>query len=131
MNVLDSAVKLLQENEIRPSLTRIHILAYLLTNPVHPTVEQIYQALLPQIPTLSKTTVYNTLDLFLAKKLVKPVGVEYKEKHYDANTQNHGHFFCRVCEKIFDFDTHYIETETPELKGFQIFHCPSVARYHA
>ncbi|NLM51822.1 MAG: transcriptional repressor [Firmicutes bacterium] len=120
MNAVDTAVKLLQAKKIRPSLTRIHILAYLLSHPIHPTVDQIYQALLPQIPTLSKTTVYNTLDLLLENKLVKLVGVEQREKHYDANTKDHGHFFCRICEKIYDFSTPAAEIEAPEIKGFQI-----------
>lgn len=37
---------------------------YLLKNHTHPTVDEVYVALCKVIPTLSKTTVYNTLRLF-------------------------------------------------------------------
>lgn len=120
MNARETAVKLLQEKNIRPSVTRIQILEYLLSHPIHPTADQIYRALLPHIPTLSKTTVYNTLELLLEMKLVKLVGGDQKEKHFDANVKEHGHFFCHACGKIYDFRMPALGIEAPELSGFHI-----------
>jgi len=54
----------LKNHDIKPSYQRMKIFQYLLDNHVHPTVDTIYKALCPEIPTLSKTTVYNTLNLF-------------------------------------------------------------------
>ena len=61
MNV---AAKLI-ENGISPSITRIKIYEYLYGNKNHPTVNDVYISLSEEIPTLSKTTVYNTLKMFV------------------------------------------------------------------
>ena len=50
---------------IKPSVQRIAIMDYLLTHKTHPCIDEIYMALCDDIPTLSKTTVYNTLKLFV------------------------------------------------------------------
>ena len=55
----------LQSFGIKPSVQRIAIMDYLLTHRTHPAIDEIYLALCEQIPTLSKTTVYNTLKLFV------------------------------------------------------------------
>ena len=45
---------------VKPSVQRLAIMDYLLTHRTHPSIEEIYMALCDDIPTLSKTTVYNT-----------------------------------------------------------------------
>ncbi len=95
------AQKLISKN-IRPSVQRIAILNYLIENPIHPTVDTIYLALSPSIPTLSKTTVYNTLKQFAELNLVQTITIEDGELRYDADTSNHIHFKCNSCGKIFD-----------------------------
>ena len=49
---------------IKPSMQRIAIMEYLMEHRTHPSADEIYTALSPSMPTLSKTTVYNTLKLF-------------------------------------------------------------------
>ena len=65
-------VKRLQNHNIKPSVQRIAIMNYLIEHRTHPTVDEIYTALSPSIPTLSKTTVYNTLKL-LSEQGAAPV----------------------------------------------------------
>ena len=60
----------LREKNIRPSIQRVSILNYLLEKKNHPTVDTIYEDLHPAIPTLSRTTVYNTLQMFKEYDLV-------------------------------------------------------------
>lgn len=69
----------------------------------HPTVETIYKALSPEIPTLSKTTVYNTLKLFQEHGIIMAVHIEDNETRYDADTSFHGHFKCIKCGRLYDF----------------------------
>ncbi len=110
----------LKGHDIKPSNIRIKILDYLLNNRIHPTVDDIYVNLLDDIPTLSKTSVYNTLDLFLEKGVVNAVALREKELRYDIGTDYHGHFKCEKCEKVYDFPI----TEKPiiedELEDFTI-----------
>jgi Fe2+ or Zn2+ uptake regulation protein len=62
---------LLKEKGIKPTYQRLKILEYMSKNlNNHPTVEMVYDKLLQDIPTLSLTTVYNTLNNFLEKRLV-------------------------------------------------------------
>ena len=44
----------------------------------HPTVDEIYQALVDHIPTLSKTTVYNTLRLLMEHGVVRMLTIDGK-----------------------------------------------------
>ena len=60
---IDSIAGKLKEKNIKPSLQRIKILEYLAGYPCHPTVDYIFNALHPEMPTLSKSTVYNTLKV--------------------------------------------------------------------
>lgn len=92
----------LKNHGIRPSVQRASIMQYLMENKVHPTIDQIYQDLLPLVPTLSKTTVYNTLKLFYEKKAVLFLTIDEKSLCFDADTYHHEHFKCRKCERIFD-----------------------------
>ena len=76
----------LRKHKIMPSVQRIRIYETLLDTTEHPTVDTIYQSLAKEIPTLSKTTVYNTLKLFQEKGLVLVVNIEDNETRYDADT---------------------------------------------
>ena len=59
-----TAINCLKKSGVKPSLQRIAILDYLLSHATHPAVDEIYETLVKDIPTLSRTTVYNTLHLF-------------------------------------------------------------------
>ncbi len=89
---------------IKPSFQRIRIMEYIYGNESHPTADQIFKALKPEISTLSKTTVYNTLKLFVEHGIAGTLSVENHETHYDYKTNTHGHFRCELCGKISDFD---------------------------
>ena len=105
---------------IKPSYQRLRIYRFLLQHPVHPTVDMIYKALTPEIPTLSKTTVYNTLKLFSDQGLIQTLTIEENENRYDADPSFHGHFRCQICGGIFDFAVAGSITPGAELAGFHI-----------
>lgn len=86
----------------------------------HPTVENIFHELEREIPTLSKTTIYNTLNLFKEKNIIQLIGIEENETRYDADTSEHAHFKCKACGKIFDVFTDYSKIPTKELEHFQV-----------
>lgn len=75
---------------------------YLLTHKTHPMVDEIYEALVPQLRTLSKTTVYNTLKLLVEHQAVLAIGIEEGGMRYDGDTSDHMHFKCTICGKIMD-----------------------------
>jgi len=105
------------EHNIRPSLQRLMIYEYLYKNHNHPTADDIYSALSPLIPTLSKTTVYNTLKLFVHNGVAITLNIEGNELRYDADTSVHGHFKCKGCGNLFDIRI----SGTPEVEGIDGF----------
>ena len=102
MNTTHEIVSQLQEAGFKPSLQRIAILEYLRTHFTHPTVDEIYEALSPSMPTLSKTTIYNTLRSFSQSGLALSLRLDEKTVHYDGDTAPHAHFICKDCGKIID-----------------------------
>ena len=102
MNTTQEIVSQLQEAGFKPSLQRIAILEYLRTHLTHPTVDEIYEALSPSMPTLSKTTIYNTLRSFSQSGLALSLRLDEKNVHYDGDTAPHAHFICKDCGKIID-----------------------------
>jgi len=92
----------LREHGIRPSLSRIKVYEYLREYENHPTADQLYQDLLTSMPGLSKTTIYNTLKLFLERGIVSSLIIDENEKRFDAETDFHAHFRCISCGMIQD-----------------------------
>lgn len=105
---------------IKPSLQRIKILEYLRSFNGHPSIDDIYRGLIKINPTLSKTTVYNSIKIFLEKNIVKIVNIDLNEHRYDIDTSLHGHFKCRKCGKIYDFSIDPIKQEDREISDFII-----------
>ena len=94
---------LLGERGLRPTAQRIAVYEYLYDHRIHPSAETVYQALVADHPTFSRTTVYNSLHALVEVGLVKELAMDTDERHYDANVTMHGHFHCRVCGAIADF----------------------------
>ena len=87
---------------IKPSVQRIAIMDYLLAHKTHPCIDEIYMALCDDIPTLSKTTVYNTLKLFSEQGAALMLTIDEKNTNFDADTSVHSHFLCKRCGHIYD-----------------------------
>ena len=96
-------VKLLIAHGIRVSLQRIAVMSYLLENRLHPTAEMIYLGLHTMFPTLSRSTIYQALDLFCEKGAAQKILVWDGEMRFEANIDKHGHFKCMKCGMITDF----------------------------
>ena len=100
---------------IKPSMQRVVIMQYLMDHKTHPTIDQMFNDLLPVMPTLSKTTVYNTLKLFHEKKAVLSLTIDEKNVRYDGDTSPHAHFRCKKCGIVYDIPLE--EAEFPFFKG--------------
>lgn len=110
----------LSKRKIRASHQRIKILQYLENNRCHPTVDQIYSALHPEIPSLSKTTIYNTLTTFLETGLVRALSIGDNETRFDITIEDHGHFKCEACGTIYNFAINMDSLTSRDLSNFKI-----------
>lgn len=112
--------KYLTERGIKASYQRIRILKYFQDHLTHPTVNDIYLELVPEIPTLSKTTVYNTLNLFVDNGILDVILIEENEARYDWSMKTHGHFKCIECGDVFDLNVQLDPEQIPGLDGYKI-----------
>lgn len=99
----------LQAHGIKPSLQRMAVMTYLIEHRTHPTADEIYTALHPSIPTLSKTTVYNTLKLLTEKGAALQLTIDERNCCFDADTSPHAHFLCTRCGRVYDMKLNQAE----------------------
>ena len=93
----------LRERGISPTQQRLAVYKYLLEHRTHPTADTVYTALAAEYPTMSRTTVYNTMRALFRAGLLRIVTIDAEEQHFDADTADHGHFRCTNCGELFDF----------------------------
>jgi Fur family peroxide stress response transcriptional regulator len=89
---------------IRPSVQRLAIFEYVRNSCQHPTAEVVYEALRDELGSLSLTTVYNTLKLFVDAGLIMMLTIDDTFRCFDGNCCAHAHFRCNECGRIVDFD---------------------------
>ncbi len=87
---------------IRPSVQRLAIFEYVRSSCQHPTAEVVYEALRDNLGSLSLTTVYNTLKLFVDAGLIMQLTIDETFRCFDGNRCCHAHFRCNNCGKIVD-----------------------------
>src|SRR3954463_3519405 len=86
-------------------------------------------------PEISMATVYNCLDALVKCGLVRQVTLERGAARFCPNMREHCHFYCDVCESVFDIDLPE-KAEIPLPKGFKAKrldvaihgHCPSCGK---
>ena len=89
---------------IRPSVQRLAIFEYVRRSRQHPTAEVVYEALRDELGSLSLTTVYNTLKLFVDAGLIMMLTIDDTFRCFDGDCCAHAHFLCNKCGKIVDFE---------------------------
>ena len=100
--IQQDAEQILRDKQIQATRQRITILQYLLEHKVHPGIEDVYEALASRPEKISKATVYNTINLFEERGLLKALDVGEAYCHYDVDTYQHGHFHCIKCGTIWN-----------------------------
>lgn len=97
--------EMLHRAGIRPSAVRLEVMSLVCNVKGHPSAERIYAELSGRFPTLSRTTVYNTLHTLAGAGLLRELDIEAGTMHYDmVPVRPHGHFLCRMCGRIYDME---------------------------
>ena len=88
-----SILETFDRHGILPTPQRIEVAEILLERPQHLSAEQIIDRLRASHSGVSKATVYNTLNLFAERGVVKECMVDPVRKFYDSTTHPHHHFY--------------------------------------
>ncbi len=84
---------LLSKHDINPTPQRMHIAALMLQRKQHISAEEVLAGVNHATPLVSKATVYNTLNLFVKKGLIREVLIDPSRIFYDSNTSKHHHIY--------------------------------------
>ncbi|MDR2963372.1 MAG: transcriptional repressor [Bacteroidales bacterium] len=110
----------LQRADIRPSVQRMAVMEFLLENRIHPTIDMIYNGLSAKIPTLSKTTVYNTVKTLSDSGVIQTICIDDKNLRYDADIALHAHFKCNICDCVIDLPVSKVQVEMQNSENVHI-----------
>ena len=105
----DALVEMLRRHDINPTHQRIEIAHALFARGEHLSADQILAIVNDRHSETSKATVYNTLNLFLEKKLIREVIVDPSKVFYDPNTEPHHHLYNIDTGELTDVDASRIE----------------------
>jgi len=112
----DDMASKLRASGITPTRPRVQIAQVLFERCEHMSADQLLTAVNAREGRVSKATVYNTLNLFARKKLVREVLVDPDRVFYDPNTAPHHHFYNVDTGEIFDIDAEHVAfAQLPEL----------------
>ena len=101
---------------ILPTPQRLKIAEILLARPQHLSAEQILDRLRQAGSSVSKATVYNTLNLFRESGLVRELSVDPERRYYDSVTRAHHHFDNVATGEFTDIDADRVSiSELPSL----------------
>lgn len=96
------------------------ILEVLKASKKHPTVGELYGEVKKMDSSIGQATIYRNVNrLYRDNKLMKisVCGVD----HYDMKRENHFHFYCKKCRKLYDvFDDDYLTFASKVEKEKQI-----------
>jgi Fur family iron response transcriptional regulator len=100
----ESVVAMLRRHDVNPTHQRIEIAYALFGHGAHLSADQIMARVNDRHSETSKATVYNTLNLFLEKKLIREVIVDPNKVFYDPNTEPHHHLYDADTGELTDID---------------------------
>ena len=105
-----------EQHGILPTSQRLEIAEVLLHKPQHLSADQLIEKLRAKGSTVSKATVYNSLNLFRERGLVKECLVDPQRSFYDSTTRPHHHFYNEDTGELTDIPPAMIEMSSlPEL----------------
>src|SRR5688500_6631100 len=118
---VDSCVALLSERGIQPSAQRVAVARYVLATDDHPSADQGLAKVKDDLPVLSRATVYNTLNLFVEKGLLRQHVLAEGKVVFDPNTRPHHHFIDDKTGAIVDVPWEALDVKKVEaLAGFDV-----------
>jgi Fur family iron response transcriptional regulator len=100
----DNLADKLREHGINPTHQRIEIAYALFSRQEHLSADQVMAIVNERHSETSKATVYNTLNLFLEKRLIREVIVDPSKVFYDPNTTPHYHMYDIQSGRLTDID---------------------------
>lgn len=102
LNMMTDAIQILSQSGVRPTPQRIAVINFVLSTDAHPTADEVFANVKATCTTISRATVYNTLNLLVSKGLLRTQLLREGTVVFDPKTEAHHHFIDDETGRIYD-----------------------------
>jgi len=118
---MKDSISILRQCDIQPTPQRIAVVEYVLKSKAHPSAEDVLSNARKKCPTVSRATVYNTLNLLVEKGLLGMQTIRVGAIVFDPNVERHHHFIDNDTGDIYDIPWDQLQVKGKEkLRDFEI-----------
>jgi Fur family iron response transcriptional regulator len=118
---MQDLLQALKSHGIQPTAQRLAVARYVLDAKSHPTADEVWEKVRQRNPTLSRATVYNTLNLFVEKGLLCTQAVREGALVFDPCVTRHHHFIDEKTGAIHDVPWEAVKvTGERSLAGYEV-----------
>lgn len=119
--MMKDMIKHLREHGILPTAQRLAVAEFILETDAHPSADTVWEKVKETFPTMSRATVYNTLNLFVEKGLIQRQLLREGTVVFDGMNSAHHHFIDEETGQIYDIPWDAIEVKPrAEMDGFDV-----------
>lgn len=112
---------MLRQHGIQPTPQRLAVAQIVLSRESHPSAEEVWTKVRRRCPTISRATVYNTLNLFVKRGLLKLQVLKEGMAVFDAEVDPHHHFIDDETGKVYDVPWEMLRVTGKEsLRNFNV-----------
>jgi len=113
--------EILRRHGVNPSAQRVAVARYVLHTAGHPSADEVWNRVRKRFPMISRATVYNTLNLFVQKGLLREFVLTEGRTVFDPHVEDHHHFIDEKTGAIYDVPWDALEvSDVSRLKGFDV-----------
>ncbi|EAI8393605.1 peroxide-responsive transcriptional repressor PerR [Campylobacter coli] len=94
-------LQILKKHELKATPQRLCVLK-ILKRHEHPNIEELYEEIKKEYPSISLATVYKNLNTLQEQGLVVEINVANQKTCYDIYEERHIHIICNKCGNIED-----------------------------
>lgn len=88
---------------LKVTTPRLAVYEVLLKTKEHPTAEEVIIQVNQKYPAISSSTIYKTLDTYVARGIIKRLKTECNKMRYDLFIEHHHHIYHKDTDKITDY----------------------------
>ena len=114
-------IEALRAKGIQPSSQRVAIAGYVLATEDHPSADDVWKKVRKELPVVSRATVYNTLNLFVKKGLLRELVLAGGAVVFDPHIAPHHHFIDEETGEILDIPWDKLKVpDVASLRGLDV-----------
>ena len=110
----EEAAALLRAHGIAPTRQRVAVSVVLFARRQHMAASELFRRVRADDTSISRSTVYNTLELFVEKGLLQELNFGGRSRIYDTNLAPHHHLYRVDSGQIEDLDVSQVKVKVPD-----------------